>query len=62
MKERGVEVLDFHDLLAETLDDKEARKFVLDRRITAQRVGIQNRCADPAVARRDAIGANLPRF
>jgi arginine deiminase len=39
MQERGVEVLDLHDLLAETLNDKEARDFILDRRITANSVG-----------------------
>ena len=42
MKERGVEVLELHDLLAETLDDPIARKFVLDRRITDNALGIQN--------------------
>jgi len=40
MKERGVEVLELHDMLAETLDDREAREFVLDRRITNNSVGI----------------------
>src|SRR6266576_309557 len=39
MQERGVEVLDLHDLLAETLACKEARKFILDRRVTAHSVG-----------------------
>ena len=39
MQERGVEVLELHDLLAETLEDKEARALVLDRRITANAVG-----------------------
>jgi arginine deiminase len=39
MQERGVEVLDFPTLLAETLEDKEARAFVLDRRVTANTVG-----------------------
>ena len=57
MQERGVEVLDLHDLLAETLDDPEARKFVLDRRITDNALGIQNAALDPPVARRDAGGA-----
>jgi arginine deiminase len=41
MKERGVEVLELHDLLAETLADKEARTFVLDRQITENAMGIQ---------------------
>ena len=39
MQERGVEVLDFHELLGEALDDKEARAFVLDRRMTPNTVG-----------------------
>jgi arginine deiminase len=41
MKERGVEVLELHDLLAQTLEDKEARTFVLDRQITENAMGIQ---------------------
>jgi arginine deiminase len=40
MSERGVEVLEFHDMLAETLGDIEARAWVLDRRITENSVGI----------------------
>ncbi|MBO9433308.1 arginine deiminase [Ruegeria sp. R13_0] len=40
MEERGVEVLEFHALLETTLKDKEARKWVLDRRITENQVGI----------------------
>ena len=39
MQERGVEVLELHDLLAETLESKEARDFILDRRVTANSVG-----------------------
>ena len=39
MHERGVEVLELHDLLAETLTDRRARAWVLDRRITADEVG-----------------------
>ena len=39
MQERGVEVLELHDLLAETLENEEARRFVLDRRVTANSVG-----------------------
>jgi len=39
MRERGVEVLDLHELLAETLKDKTARDWVLDRRITVNDVG-----------------------
>jgi arginine deiminase len=40
MRERGVEVLDLHELLAETMKDKVARAWVLDRRITANDVGL----------------------
>jgi arginine deiminase len=39
MQERGVEVLELHDMLAATMDVPEARKFVLDRRVTANSVG-----------------------
>ncbi len=39
MRERGVEVLELHDLLAETVADKEARGWILDRRVTANDVG-----------------------
>ena len=39
MRERGVEVLDLHEMLAETMKDKAARAWVLDRRITANDVG-----------------------
>ncbi len=41
MQERGVEVLEMHDLLAETLANAEARKFVLDRRIVHNAIGVQ---------------------
>jgi arginine deiminase len=39
MRERGIEVLELHDLLAETLADAQARAWVLDRRITPNDVG-----------------------
>ncbi|MBO9196247.1 arginine deiminase [Rhizobium sp. 16-449-1b] len=41
MQERGVEVLELHDMLAQTLTDKPARDFVLDRRITPNVFGSQ---------------------
>src|SRR6188508_1652801 len=41
MKERGVEVLELYDLLAETVTDPEAREWILNRRITANSVGRQ---------------------
>src|SRR3974377_1560966 len=40
MRERGVEVLALHELLAEALGNKEARNFILDRRVTANTVGV----------------------
>ena len=40
MQQRGVEVLDLHEMLAETLVDRHARDWVLDRRITANDVGV----------------------
>src|SRR5204863_6941355 len=40
MRERGVEVLELHDLLAEVLADKQARDWVLERRVTINDVGI----------------------
>src|SRR5436190_21033094 len=39
MRERGVEVLDMHELLAETLAIAEGRQWVLDRKITSNTVG-----------------------
>jgi arginine deiminase len=39
MQERDIEVLEFHDLLEQTLQIKEARRFILDRRITPNSVG-----------------------
>ncbi|WP_431275947.1 arginine deiminase [Variovorax ureilyticus] len=40
MRERGVEVIDLHDMLAETLKDAVARAWILDRRITVNDVGL----------------------
>jgi arginine deiminase len=40
MTERGVEVLEMHDMLEQTLADDAARAWVLDRRITANQVGV----------------------
>jgi arginine deiminase len=40
MQERGVEVLELHDMLAQTVAIKEARKFILDRRIVGNSVGV----------------------
>jgi len=38
MRGEGVEVLLFHDLLAETLEDKKARQWVLERRLRPEEV------------------------
>ena len=38
--DRGVEVLELHDLLAETVADLPARNWLLDRRLTEDHVGI----------------------
>src|SRR4026208_1463938 len=40
MRERGTEVLELHELLAETMKDKVARAWVLDRRTTVNVVGL----------------------
>jgi len=39
MRERGVAVLELHDLLAETVAQPDARAWVLDRRVNANSVG-----------------------
>src|SRR6476646_6056330 len=38
MRDRGIEVVDMHDLLAQTLEDEEARRWILDRKITPNMV------------------------
>jgi arginine deiminase len=40
MRERGVEVVELHNLLTETLAIGEAKKWLLDRKITANQVGL----------------------
>lgn len=39
MRERGVEVVEMHNLLAETLDNPEAKKWILDQQVVANEVG-----------------------
>ncbi len=44
MRERGIDVVDMHDLLAETLEDAAARDWVLSRKITpdsVSRIGLE---------------------
>jgi arginine deiminase len=38
MRERGIDVVEMHDLLTTTLEDKEARAWLLDRKITPNAV------------------------
>ncbi|MDQ7976862.1 arginine deiminase [Paraburkholderia sp. SARCC-3016] len=40
MRERGVEVLDVHNLLTQTLGNPEARNWILDRKISDNSVGV----------------------
>jgi arginine deiminase len=40
MRTRGVKVVELHDLLAETVADPSARSWLLDRKITANEVGL----------------------
>jgi arginine deiminase len=40
MRERGVEVFDLHELLADVLAEPNSRAWILDRRITANDVGV----------------------
>jgi arginine deiminase len=40
MQQRGVEVLELHNLLAQVIEDAAARAWILDRRITPNNVGL----------------------
>jgi arginine deiminase len=40
MRERGIEVVELHDLLSETLENPEAKAWLLDRKIVANQVGL----------------------
>jgi len=40
MRDRGIDVVDMHELLAKTLEDPEARQWVLDRKINPDRVAL----------------------
>src|SRR5215218_1469245 len=39
MRERGVEVVELHEVLAETMENPEAKPWLLDRKIIANEVG-----------------------
>ncbi|WP_440713687.1 arginine deiminase [Gordonia sp. FQ] len=40
LRDRGVDVIELHDLLAETMDLPEARRWLLDRKIVANETGV----------------------
>src|SRR5690606_38051348 len=40
MRDRGVEVVEMHNLLAETLDNPAAKKWLLDQQIVPEEVGL----------------------
>ncbi|NYI08195.1 arginine deiminase [Allostreptomyces psammosilenae] len=40
MRERGIEVVELHELIAQTMAIPEARRWLLDRRITANEIGL----------------------
>lgn len=40
MRERGVEVLEMHNLLTDILHDAEAKRWILDRKLTPNQVGV----------------------
>lgn len=40
MRDRGVEVVEMHDLLTETLDIPEAKQWILDQQVVASEVGL----------------------
>ena len=61
MQDRGIEVLEIHELLGQTLRTiPEARAWVLDRRITANEVGLGAAGTLAAVAGRAAARASSP--
>ncbi|HSS92486.1 MAG TPA: arginine deiminase [Candidatus Dormibacteraeota bacterium] len=40
MTDRGIEVVELHEVLAETMDKPQARSWLLDRKVTANEVGL----------------------
>ncbi|PZF82889.1 arginine deiminase [Jiangella anatolica] len=40
LRGRGVEVVELHDLLAQTMENADARSWLLDRKVTADQVGL----------------------
>ena len=62
MRERGVEVLELHNLLAETLDIPEAKAWLLDRKIIANQVGLGLVDGDPRATSSRSTRASWPRY
>ena len=60
MRDRGVEVLEMHNLLAETVAVPEAKKWILDNQVTANEVGL-DLIDGSAVISKVRIPANSPR-
>jgi arginine deiminase len=61
MRERGVEVVELHELLAETMADATAKAWLLDRKITPNEVGLG--LVEDARAYLDSLDpADLTRF
>ena len=59
MRKRGVEVVELHDLLAETLDIPTAKAWLLDRKIVPNEVGLGPGRRDPGVpGRRSTRGSS----
>src|ERR1700721_2676451 len=40
MRDRGIEVLEMHNMLAETVAIPEAKKWILDNQVTANQIGL----------------------
>ncbi|MEG3615398.1 arginine deiminase [Isoptericola haloaureus] len=58
---RGVEVVELHDLLAQTMADPQARSWLLDRKVVPNRVGLG--LVEPARAYLDGLApAELSRY
>jgi arginine deiminase len=61
MRERGVEVVELHNVLTETMDNSEARAWLLDRKIVPNEVGLG--LVDETRAYLDSLGSrDLARF
>ncbi|HET9302223.1 MAG TPA: arginine deiminase family protein, partial [Propionibacteriaceae bacterium] len=61
MRERGVEVVELHNVLTETMDNPEARAWLLDRKIVPNEVGLG--LVDDTRAYLDSLGTrDLAKF